>query len=399
MSSWPREAPEGCARPAIRVGRRNETCGSPSHHLARPYGAVLGVTALLAGLVLPVSASAQSELEIQDCRTACELTIRLQTTLGDERDALVTDNYTLQRTPDGRFLFSAYETGGQILVFDSVGAHVGIAGRQGWGPGEYIFVDRLVVAGDQVHAFDPAGRRRTILDPALEHLRTDGLPFQALSAAVLHDTLTVVNMAVAAPERLGYLLHVLGEDGSIVRSMERQGEQFPFTSQQFRRPAGLDDRRFLSAHASSYRIDEWSADGELLATWTREVPWLRGYETRCCIVHPDEPPQPMLRDIRVDADGRHWTLITVPDTRWRSVIVEDPMHGYRYTDGHAFYDTIIEVIDLREGRVIGSARHDRFMSAGFAGDGLVSSFRLEEERMAAFIDVWRITLPDREAAR
>jgi hypothetical protein len=131
----------------------------------------------------------------------------------------------------------------------------------------------------------------------------------------------------------------------------------------------------------------------LLATWTREAPWFRAWAGRCCIVHPDELPQSMMRDIHIDERGRLWTLITVPDPRWRDVVVEDPVHGYRYTDGDAFYDTIIEVIDLREGRVIGSARHDRFMSAGFAGDGLTSSFRLDEERMTAFIDVWRVTLP------
>jgi hypothetical protein len=362
------------------------------------HRALLGAAALV-GLALPASAPAQRVIEIRDCLGACELTVRLQATLGDEREALVSDNYTLQRTADGRFLFSSYETGGQILVFDSAGAHVGAAGRRGRGPGEYVFVDRLVVAGERVHAFDLVARRRTVLDHALEPVRMDGVPFQALSVAVLHDTLTVVNMAMPSPERIGYLLHVLGEDASILRSMERQGQQFPFTSQQRRRLARLDGRRFLSAHASAYRIDEWSADGDLLATWTREVPWFQSYETRCCIVHPDEPPQAMLRDIRVDADGRLWTLVTVPDARWQSVIVEDPMHGYRYTDVAAFYDTIIEVIDLRTGRVIGSARLDPFMGAGFAGDGITSSFRLDERRMAAFIDVWRVQIPDPEARR
>lgn len=71
---------------------------------------------------------------------------------------------------------------------------------------------------------------------------------------------------------------------------------------------------------------------------------------------------------------RLWILITVADRKWRRNLrpARRGVGATRYEPSHpdGIFDTVIEVVDLKRGRLLASQRTSQFLWA-FLGDGLV----------------------------
>jgi hypothetical protein len=88
-------------------------------------------------------------------------------------------------------------------------------------------------------------------------------------------------------------------------------------------------------------------------TLTRTVDWFPADGDFPEGAYRTVPPPPMLVHVSEDSAGRLWTYSAVPDPAWTPGIPMRPSpEWFRRT-----FDTVIEVIDLKSGRLIAAGRH------------------------------------------
>jgi hypothetical protein len=124
-------------------------------------------------------------------------------------------------------------------------------------------------------------------------------------------------------------------------------------------PAGLHlypgtADHFWTFATDTYEITEWDATGKPIRVLRRDPAWFprdARYET--------DEPAPFLRAVHEDRAGRLWVVTLVAGSRWREGV------GKRRPDGSLdigtrrldlMNDSMIEVIDLRTGRLLASTR-------------------------------------------
>jgi hypothetical protein len=356
-------------------------------------------------LLLTILASGAYALQAQEIQVVppepacpeCEISARLIAALGDDESGLVGDNFAIARDAAGRYLTSFPEYGSVIAVFDDQGRYVTSIGGRGQGPGEFLWVDKIKADGSRIHVFDTPAYRRTVLDLNLQVVGTSPLPAQPVDVDVLDDSLLVVNSWIPATETIGYPIHVLDSDGRVLRSMgyDGGGVRGPFVTSDFRAVTRSGHGRFWSVRATRYLLEKWNLEGERSKQMELRPPWLTPYEGVCCTVSPRVPPEPRIRQIHQDSDGLLWVLSTVADPSWQDALVplNDPMEGHEWevVDRDRFFDTIVDVIDPSQGRLIASARFDPWFMQ-FASDGIVASYLPPQRGLGPRIRVWRLSL-------
>ena len=97
-------------------------------------------------------------------------------------------------------------------------------------------------------------------------------------------------------------------------------------------------------------------------------------------------------DLFSDSTGLLWVAIHVADDRWREAMsVVRGMYGRRTTgvgDPVKYVDTIIEVIDPRDNRLVTTQRFDEQLR--FVGEsGYAYGYRLDEDGVP-YIDLYRL---------
>jgi hypothetical protein len=339
-------------------------------------------------------------LQVSPCE-GCDLQLELFTTIGRDFEAPINPEFTLQRLNDGRFVLASMVSGGEMQVLRSDGSYAESFGRSGPGPGEYGWIQTIVVANDHVVVLDPRYRRRTILSDDLAFIRQDPTPSQVYYAAVAADSLLVANMMIMSGEHAGKRLHVVRTDGTIERSLDPTIDgRTAQIAEDFRPLTSRGDDRFYAAHYNEYRIDEWTISGEFIGSFMRSASWFERWTGRCCWVSPTDPPATQLRDLRLDHDGRLWVMITVADSNWVAGLRPSTLDRGAYTveDPTRAYDAVIEVIDAASGRMLATARFDQTF-VGFVGDGLVAAYREDGESPRSLLDVWRLSLPAARSSR
>ena len=123
-----------------------------------------------------------------------------------------------------------------------------------------------------------------------------------------------------------------------------------------------------------YRVERWSSDGVRTATLERESSWYPS-EWPGSRWWPDgEPPPPQVRTFREDAAARLWVFIDVAAPTWPEGMPPWP-EGARAVEipggtiqMEKLYQTLVEVIDPGEGRVIAQSRIDGWVISALSGD-------------------------------
>jgi len=339
-------------------------------------------------------------LHVSPC-SRCSLGIELFATIGGDYEAPLNREYTLQRLSDGRFVLASLVSGGEIQLLRPDGSYETTLGRTGPGPGEYGWIQKIVVARHHVVVVDPRYRRRTLLSEDLTFIRQDPIPSQIYNATVAADSLLVANMMSTRGEHAGWRLHVMRTDGSIERSLDQAPDgRTAQIAEDFRALTSLGGDTFYAGHYNEYRIDEWKTSGLLIGSILRSAPWFEPWTGRCCWVSPTEAPPTQLRDLRLDHTGHLWVMLAVADSNWAAGLRPSTLDrgAYTYEDASLVYDAIIEVIDPASGMMLAEGRFDQ-MFVGFAGDGLVSSYREDDRTLRSLLDVWQLSLPAANAAR
>ncbi len=364
-------------------------------------GAVAVTILALVASVLPPGLDAQA-VRITDC-VECDLTATLVVQLGTEDGAAaLAEPARVARRLNGQWVVTDYQESARLRVFTPEGKLARAVGRRGEGPGEYdVAVWVSVTAGDSLRVADLGLGRITVLHP--EHLipvRTQriGGPFREI--AFLDDPLGryVVAAPVMSRSGIGLPLHLMDEDGTVLRSFGAVSPILDFrdNSKSWRNITVTPDGEVWSSGLTSYVLERWSPEtGDRLEVLERGADWFPPHERYGGgTLDPSQEPNPGLIEIHADRAGRLWTASHVAADDWQAAF-EDGSDPYgnparRVYDISRYYDTIVEVISPVDARVVGRARLEGNVLS-FPGDGLVATRALEPPGYPV-VRVWRIEL-------
>lgn len=258
----------------------------------------------------------------------------------------------------------AYVLGDQaphVWVFGVDGSFLTRIGRRGSGPGEFRDVSSLVVTGDGVFSALDRGRGTIATfdwtGQLLREVRTEGWLPVGLHTLPFDGSLALHAANIPTAALVGYPVHVVDlETGAIRESFGSLTGEYPLG-------ASLDDRVIARgpgrsvwmAGSESYTIELWESNTVVRAL-RRDVEWF-----------PEPPPRPDVREWETQPHGWEaqpmhslvhmaaddslvWVSLYVADDRWAEAAAT--------RDFDLYYDTMIEVIDWRRGRVLASQRFD-----------------------------------------
>jgi hypothetical protein len=331
------------------------------------------VAALL--LLAPQAARAQRERTISSEPTCSHCTISLSpvvTLRSETAPDLTSSSIVVQRGAD--YLVAPVGDRSQIAVFGHSGRFGRAIGRAGEGPGEFENIRALTVLADgRLVVLD---RRLTMLTAESRPLASRALPpsVAAFRMAALTDGHLVLNNYLP-----GQLPLCLFTPALELEKCFGGGDAHPIGDAMQRVLAVSPDGTFWAARQQyRYAIEHWDRSGHLLGTIARDVPWFP----------PTDPaqdphalptqvrPLPRVSGLWLDNAGHLWTAVLVPDAHWRATDSRPAGGGERRsripTPGEwaTYFDTIVEVIDVRAGRVLTSRRFPGALG-GFTRDGLL----------------------------
>ena len=288
------------------------------------------------------------------------------------------DGFPIGIRSDNLGRFWVLRRGDVPAVFDSSGRFLRAIGRHGRGPGEYMFpTEVLAVPPDTVVVLDGDLRRATVLDRTFQVARTVALPMHVRGPVVLSWPGRVlgsgsVSARGAAAKPLHELSFASGNRAVVTRSFgaaavdSRRGGMVT-TSHSLTAPG---NGAFWAGWMFGYQLTRFAVDGRALRLIGREPDWFRE-PSQGGLGTPSTPPPSLLVGLEEDRQGRLWTFLRVPSKSWKAAWPTLPP-GTREVSSRSIaveklYDTLIEVIDPRAGRVIARRRLDGYFVGALPG--------------------------------
>lgn len=275
---------------------------------------------------------------------------------------------------------SAAPTGG-VIVIDAHGRVVRTVGDTTRPVHEINYVFGLGSHGvDSVFYLD--GRRVIASIVDVESFRERKVPLAVRPASEatlpLQDGRLLANVSLGTREAIGRPFALLDPAGQVEHLFGASDEVIrPDLSMEarLRQLTKAGESGFWSANINALRFELWSTDGKLLRRLARNPTWFIPWH----VWHgfsPSKELQPRVRAIRDEGDGLLWIIINVPNSSWREALVpvtNAGIAGYVPEAYNGVYDTVIEVIDTEQGRVVARERTEAFVS-GFTTDGRLVVF-------------------------
>jgi hypothetical protein len=356
------------------------------------------VTVVTGAIVAAAVASAQSPAtkKIDDthlCRT-CVLRIEKVVTLADPVTAMgSSSNLTvIDRDSRGRYWVADYRSRTNVLVFAPDGKLVKRIGREGSGPGEFRNVITLLVGpGDTVHVFDQGNGRRTEIDARTLEVIGAYKSDYYFSIVMRPNGNFVAGYSQA---HRGRLFHEIDRNGNLVKAFGGDGQVSPIYTQAWLGRTVFPDRQggFYAISRRNYAFEHWEADLRLTARWDRNASWFPVSEPRQS--RPALHGEPDIFAAWVSADGLLFVGSHVRQDGWEKALGDkkDEMgRAYKGVDDNdRYYDSIIEVIDLKSPQVLATLRDDRYF-AWKAANGEIYRKGDDEES----IEIYRVNFTRR----
>ena len=352
---------------------RNTAPQGPRPALTHRSMAPIARAACLAWVLGPLRAAAQSPetVTLESCRDDCGLSLVLEAEYGDDSGPGMIDlaGFVMAYRDASKRTYIIGKPIDNVMVFDSSGLFLRRIGRTGSGPGEFEDGASLVVTGEG--AFSVLDRDRSVVlnFDYTGRLRGEARPvggWYPYGVDTYHwEGPWVVHVATLnTPERAGYPLHLVNvETGEIGRSFGSTTGELELGGAPVPQVAIASDRRvwMVKRPGHRYEIGLWDGNERQLLL-RRDTPWFPDRPNDAPRAHGlEDKPTPGITEL-VAGDSLLWVRGSVADEQWREA------RSYRDRDGR--FDDILEVIDLRSNRVVGSQRFDRAFSH-FIEPGLI----------------------------
>ena len=284
------------------------------------------------------------------------------------------------------------------------GKFLGLVGRVGTGPGEFLFPSVMqVLPGDSLLVLDQNQHRYSVLAPrTYRWVRGGPLPGATYDLLPLEGGRRfVINAPVYMRDAAGYPLHLFTAAGDLLRSFGADTAKLDPSdpSAGLRVLASSRDSSFWSGYSIyQYRIDLLSASGTVLRSLRRSPAWYPPLTRKDLKpVSPTTPPQPYLLSMREMSDGYLWVAFAVPDPRWgrgltRTKKGEGGSEMVDVADWEGVYDTMLEVIDVERGQVVVTQRFDQFITSILPDHRVVA---VNVDDLQPFLTVYRVAIAGR----
>lgn len=354
---------------------------------------------LSAVLVVPTNSSGQEVVPVRDPPTCegCEITLEHVVTLGDrEGPGRVMPPLEMVRDSEGNYLVAHGDGGGsarQVWIFDPEGTFLRTFGRAGEGPGEYLSVQRIdVLPGDTLEIYDPRNRRKTTLSPDLTVVSTQSFEGRRyVGSEKLPDGRFVITDHQRTPGRVGYPLQLVSQSGKVQRAFGNVNPEYrPREPVKYWKSValGLDGGSVWSVGWGDYLIERWDTTGTRRQALQREADWFEPYVLDRGAEPNGPTPQPQVRYLESDPEGRLWVLVRRAKEDWREIVKANPLSPGESWDIPELWDWVLEVIEPTKGELVVSQVLPDGHYNGFLDEGMVISYR-EDDGGFPFLDVWR----------
>lgn len=384
-----------CHLALIREGRLSEVL---AHLVLRQMRlSLLPVLFCSATICLPLDSFAQPRTTISTTGcAACDLELVHVATLGTTTDPISPSHFQIGASRDsrGRYYVAPMADLAVVGVYDSSGKFLRTVGRSGAGPGEYGFIMRAeVLKGDSLLVLDVANSRITLLSPEYAPIRSIPMHGRYIRAFRISRDEFLVYGDVRSAAAAGFPLHIVANDGRVVRSF---GSLKPEVSRDrpqahLRHVAIGSDGDPWTLRYDRYELEKWQLSGSLAHAISRNASWFPPWDYSQTVSHAS-PPKAVSVDLWSDEAGMLWSMIRVPSARWtpyprKPGVREPPMAPLGYFDEST--DTIIEVLDPKSGRLLVSKRYEQY----FFGQANGQLFSLRETADGDLrVEVWDISL-------
>lgn len=362
----------------------------------RPPTPSLLAAVALALSVIPGEVAPQTTIRVsgEPCR-GCRVERQLLFAISDRQQEMVKWLTTqVARDSRGRWLLTTMERAVGIAVYDASGQLLARFGRRGQGPGEHTSLRAPTIGpGDTLHLFDVALRRHSVFSPSYEFVRSSTLPGEVFGGVALPDGWLILNADFPTPERVGYPLHLVDPGGAVRGSFgsDVPGYRVDATGMLTRHLTWAGGDLVWSVPGLRFEPELWSPRGKE-AVIQRVPNWFPPVRT----TRPpglNQPPTPWIAGAWADDQHRLWVLFRVPQTGWKPQPGAPNRHSGRIRPvirWNEEFDSVLEVLDLRAGRVVASTRFDQVFGQLLPG-GYASSYR-EDHDGNLLLEVWRLTV-------
>lgn len=264
-------------------------------------------------------------------------------------------------TADSLFLLSGVVGGGEILVFRRDGRAAFSIGREGQGPGELGSSLLTIVSGDTVFVVDNSNARIVTMDLSGAILGSFRLPERVHSVARLADGRFLLHRRPLGPTQP--LFHLVDASGTEVASFGRSQREL-WNADQWVLGSGRS-ADFWAASLWEYEV--FRGVGDSLSTAVlRDVDWFPSGVDYSPAFLETEPPPAQITHLYEAEHNLLWVYASVADPEWAPGIPDVGSAEWLRKS----FDTMIEVIDLAEGRVLAGYRSDDYLG-GVCGSPLV----------------------------
>ena len=357
------------------------------------------IAAVLLGAVFAAAtpASGQDQIPERVSCAKCKIEIkRLGKIGGDEGPGSLSGiPHTSVRDSRGNLYLATEQVRDELNVYSPSGKFIKRLGKSGAGPGEFKMITALAMSrGDTIHVFDNGNKRIAIIPLRGGESRTVPFAFNPVSVKVLDGGNYLISANIATRDLAGYPLHLFDRNGKHVRSFGTDNPLYRADSNTYTmRSLALGRSVMWAAEKTSYSVSRYDLTGKQSEQLARAADWFKPY-LRVTPSTPTRGPQPWLSDITVVGDTV-WTAITVADRNFAKALDPRPikMEGetvYRILDDASMFDTVIEAIDTKSGRVVARTRIDDWFLR-WTAPGEYLTYKESEEGFPV-VQIWRAQL-------